>query len=259
LKPDSVDALGGMIRTDLALKRPAAARSRVDAALAKSPQSVPLLMLGGLMLTTVGDMPQAEAIYRRAIAVDPSNLDAYMRLGGILKQQQRLDEAKNEYAAAADRSPDAVGARTMVGIILTLQGKHAEARKQYEDVMARHPKAVVAANNLAWYYAEEGRDLDTALKLAQAAKAGLPNNPETSDTLGWVYYKKGLASLAVASFKESSEQTPANPIVLYHLGLAYLKNGNNQEAKQALQRALKLDPSFEGAEDAKRALSSIQG
>ena len=52
----------------------------------------------------------------------------------------------------------------------------------------------VAANNLAWMFAETGENLDMALQLAQAATRRVPEQPEIQDTLGWIYYKKGLAA-----------------------------------------------------------------
>jgi Tfp pilus assembly protein PilF len=47
--------------------------------------------------------------------------------------------------------------------------------------------------------------------------------------------------------------------VHYRLGLAYLKNGDQNNAQQSLQRALKLNPEFDGSEEAKRVLASMKG
>ena len=79
-----------------------------------------------------------------------------------------------------------------------------------------------------------------------------------SDTLGWVYYKKGLASLAVTSFEEAIKQGPSNPSVHYRLGLAYFKNGDQKKARDSFLHALKLSPTFKEAEDAKRELASLK-
>jgi len=40
---------------------------------------------------------------------------------------------------------------------------------------------------------------------------------------------------------------------------AYAKNGNKQEAQRSLEQALKLNPSFAGADDAKRVLGTLKG
>ena len=48
------------------------------------------------------------------------------------------------------------------------------------------------------------RNLDVALGLAQTAKSQLANDPQVANTLGWVYYKKGLPGLAVPILRDSS-------------------------------------------------------
>jgi tetratricopeptide (TPR) repeat protein len=144
-------------------------------------------------------------------------------------------------------------------MILQLQNKPAEAQARYEKVMAMDPKAAIAANNLAWMYAERGGNLDVALQLAQTAKGQLADRPEVNDTLGWVYYKKGLAELAIAPLRESVDKAPKVAAYQYHLGLAYAKNGNKADARKALELALSLDPKFDGAADAQRVLAGLKG
>ena len=59
----------------------------------------------------------------------------------------------------------------MVGLIYQMQKRTDEARQAFERVVALDPKAPIAANNLAWIYAENGGNLDVALQHAQAAHA----------------------------------------------------------------------------------------
>src|SRR5205085_6250825 len=110
--------------------------------------------------------------------------------------------------------------------ILEAQGKPAEAQRVYEGILATRPREAWPANNLAWLYAEHGGNLDVALRLAQTAKELLPNAPQISDTLGWIYYKKHLADTAIPALQASVKQDPRNPVYRYHLGLAYLKSGD---------------------------------
>ena len=69
------------------------------------------------------------------------------------------------------------------------------------SVLAASPRAIVAANNLAWLYAENGGNLDVALSLAQTASQQAPDDPKVNDTLGWIFYKKSLAGQAVAALQ----------------------------------------------------------
>jgi tetratricopeptide (TPR) repeat protein len=77
------------------------------------------------------------------------------------------------------------------------------------------------------------------------------------DTLGLVYYKKGLFESAIGEFADSLEQMPDNAVVHYHLGQAYYKKGDKVPAKAELEKALKLDQDFEGADQARQILSTI--
>ena len=146
----------------------------------------------------------------------------------------------------------------MVGVLLGLQGKHDEAAKAYESVMKISPRAGVAANNLAFIYATRGTNLDAALQLAQTAKQQMPANWEVDDTLGFVFYKKGLPDLAISPLVGCVEKAPKEPTCHYHLGLAYAKIGDKEKAAKSLEKALALQPAFEGADEARAALASLK-
>jgi tetratricopeptide (TPR) repeat protein len=85
-----------------------------------------------------------------------------------------------------------------------------------------------------------------------------PHSPEVSDTLGSVYAKKGLPALAVPAFQFSINADPANPLYLYHLGLAYVQEGDNPKARGAIERALALNKPFEGRDDAQKKLAGLR-
>jgi Flp pilus assembly protein TadD len=146
----------------------------------------------------------------------------------------------------------------MAAIILHMQDKPEEARSRYEKVLEVDPQAAVAANNLAWLYAEGGHNLDVALQLAQTAKAKLPDHPDVNDTLGWIYYKKELATLAIKPLQESIAAAPTNSTYHYHLGLAYAKAGDISNARRSFDRALKHGPPADSASEIRSALAALQ-
>jgi tetratricopeptide (TPR) repeat protein len=168
----------------------------------------------------------------------------------------QLDRALSEYQALANRSQSRAGALTLVGMIQEARGDRKAAQQEYEKVLALDPTAGVAANNLAWMYAESDR-LDEALKLATVAQAQL-KRPEAEDTLGWIYYRKGLLQHAIGAFERAASKAPNNPVYHYHLGLAQLKQGNDAQGRAALKRALTLKPDFNGAEEARKALEETK-
>jgi tetratricopeptide (TPR) repeat protein len=258
----SIEALSGLVSLELGAGKIAEARSRVDARLTETPDNARVLMLAARVYAAEGDPARAEGALRRVVKTDPANLQASAMLGQLLLSEQKLEQAKTEFASLATRHPGTASetaGNTMVALILSAQNRRAEAQKQYEQILAASPRSVVAANNLAWMYAEQGSNLDAALRLAQTAVAEAPDQPALNDTLGWVYYKKGLQGHAIAAFRRSVDKDGANPLYHYHLGLAYAKNGDHSRARQSLQKALALDPNFVGSSDARKTLASIVG
>ena len=259
LDQNNLEALSVLISLDFAAKNRAGAVARIDARVARTPNDAAVLLLAARTYARAGDLAKAEQMLRKTVEVDASNFDAYSMLGRLYISQKRLDDALAEFQLLSKRQARPIQAHTVAGVILEAQNKPQEARKHYEQALALDPGMPVAANNLAWMYAETGENLDLALQMAQAATRRLPNNPAIQDTLGWIYYKKGLAALAIAPFQKSIELDPKNPIFHFHLGLAHLKNGDSPKARIALRDALALAPDFAGAAEAKQVLASLKG
>jgi putative PEP-CTERM system TPR-repeat lipoprotein len=256
LEPKYVEAFQGLVATDLATREFTMARTRVDSRVASEPTAA-ILTIAGLTYAATGDSEGAERLLRRAIEADSTYLAAYAALGRVYVSQHKLDAARQEFETLAERSPRPVSALTMAGMILQAEGNVPLARERFERALKIDPEAAVAANNLAWIYAEHGGNLDVALELAQTAHRRLPEVPEVNDTLGFVYYQKNLASAAIPRFKESIEKSPNNPMYHYHLGLAYARALEPERAREALTRALILKSDFEGAQHARELLTSL--
>jgi putative PEP-CTERM system TPR-repeat lipoprotein len=257
LSPSSTDALSGLIALDFAERHPDAAKARIAERIRDDKASPDLLMLGARTYMAAGDQAEAEKLFRRVIAADASHLPAYAALAQLYLQQRRLDEALAEFDSLAGRDRNPVAALTASGMILETQGKKEEARRRYERALAADQSAAVAANNLAWMQAESGENLDVALQLAQTAYSKLPENADVSDTLGFVYYKKGLYPQAVKMLRASVEKEPTQPLFHYHLGLALSKSGDSEGAVKHLSKALEL-PNFSEAAEARAVLATLK-
>jgi tetratricopeptide (TPR) repeat protein len=257
LAPGAAEPLTGLVALDLADKKPEEARARVDRQLKAAPDDPALLLLGARLNLQLKDFAAAEPMLRKVITLQPSQLPAYDLLGNLYFTQQRHEEALREFDALSQRQPDNVGAATMSGIILEAMGKGEEARARYEAVVQRNPRAAVASNNLAWMYAAKGGNLDVALQLAQAAKREMPQAGEVNDTLGYVYLRKNLPGLALPLLRDAVAKLPDEPLARYHLALALQQQGDGPGARRELEQALKLNPAFEGADEARRVLSTL--
>jgi tetratricopeptide (TPR) repeat protein len=257
--PLEPSALEGMVVVELRQKRQAAARSRLDAAVAAAPKNAEVQMMAAqLYVTAFNDPAAGEAAIKRAIATDSSNLAAYGLLAKLYVFTKNLPAATAEFEKLSQRQPKSVANLTAVGLLYQMQSKADQAKAGYERALAIDPRAPIPANNLAQLYSDRNENLDVALQLAQTAKAGLPTAHEVDDTLGWIYYKKGNGPMAVTSLKQAVAGQPDNPVYLYHLGAAYALNKDKTNARQLLEKGLKLQPNFPGADDARRILDSLK-
>ena len=170
LHPSSFEAFSGLIAVDIDENNVARARAKVEDRLQKSPKDPATLALAAATFAILREPRRQEELLRRLIEVAPNNLQAFAGLASLYAQENRLDEARAGFEALALRAPRSVGVQTMIAVILQAQRNDAEAEKAYEKVLKMDPGAGLAANNLAWIYADAGRNLDAALELAQMAK-----------------------------------------------------------------------------------------
>lgn len=258
LDPALHEARVGLITAYVAERNLTAADARLAEWREKEPADTRLKVLGARIDLVAGRAGQAERTLRELVTNDSSQLDAYDLLGRLYLSQGQGDRAIAEYRALAERTKAPAGALTMIGLILEARGDREAAQKQYEEIVAASPRSGVAANNLAWIYAETGRP-DEAIKLATVAQEELRGRPEPEDTLGWAYYQKGLAGHAIGAFERAIARSPRNPLYHYHLGLAQLKVGSKARAREAFEKALELKPDFPGADDARARLRAAGG
>jgi tetratricopeptide (TPR) repeat protein len=250
----SYTAIAGLTTIDLLQRNTAAARTRVEARLAETPQDVRVLLLASRVYMAASDAATAERTLRRVVDLAPADSRAYALLGSIYIAQKRLPEARAEYDRLAAKSPKNVAVRTVAAMLSHSTNDIEDAKRRYREILDIDGSAAVAANNLAWILTEEGKDLDEALRLAERAAASAPNRPEIQDTLGWIYYRKELPLLAIPRFEKSVAEEPENATYRYHLALAHAKSGNVAQAKEAVTVALKLDPNHREARELQATL-----
>ena len=202
---------------------------------------------------------EAEAAFRESQKLNENYLPPYYALANIYIVTGKTDQAISEFKSVLVKNPKAAAPHMSLGVIYEMRKEMDLAETHFQKAIEINPNYTVAANNLAYILAEKGKDLNKALELAQKAKGTAPDNAGTMDTLGWVYYKKGLYDSAISEFSDALEKKPEEPMVNYHMGLARYKKGDISKAKSALEQALSLNPEFDGADDAKRILKEIEG
>ena len=108
--------------------------------------------------------------------------------------------------------------------------------------LAIDDRNVAVLNNLAYYLSED--DPDGALKYAEQAAEASPDNPGIQDTLGWIYYRKGLYRNAAPHLKSAVYTKPIDQRE-FHLAMCYLKLGDREVGQNLLHSAISKDPELQ--------------
>jgi tetratricopeptide (TPR) repeat protein len=229
--------------------------ARLQQFVADNPNSAQGHIILGVLQFDSKDTSAAQAEFERAIQIDPKNVQGYLRMGGVYQEKNQTDAAIEQYQKALDLQPKFAPLVTMVGNLYLDKGDLETARKYYERALQADPNYAVAIANIAWVDAQEGKDLDVALGLAQKAKSLMPEVPSISDTLAWVMYKKGNYAGAIPLLQDCVKRSPDSAQYRYHLGLALIAAGQKEAGKTQLRAALQMNKlKAADQEQAKQAL-----
>ena len=209
---------------------------------------------------------------RRAVELDPDYTPAYSALAEIYFGTQQPDRAIDEYKKITERRPDDFVAIRNIGLIEAGRNNLDAAAEYYRRVLSIRPDEPVAANNLAALYADhEKGNAEEAIRLGQDVVRRFPNEPGFADTLGWVYYRRGLYRDSVEQLKRAVDGAVKrggdNSLYRWHLGAALAKNGDKAAARRELQKSLELaaqeqqrpnkPPTLTPVDEVRRTLDSL--
>lgn len=259
--PASTDALQGMMNTYLVQKQVDQAIAAAKAQIAKTPSSSGFYDLLGTALFQKKDFGGADAALHKSIELDKNNSDALVKLAQTQAAEGKSDQALATYQQSIKDHPKEISFYILAGMLYESQRNWEQAKNMYQQALNIQHDNPLASNNLAYVMLQQGGNVDVALAMAQTARRGMPDSPNAADTLGWAYYEKGVYQSAIDMFQESLRLNEKkggadDATVHYHLALAYQKLNQVSQARQQLERVLKINPNNG---DAKKALSELRG
>jgi tetratricopeptide (TPR) repeat protein len=153
------------------------------------------------------DPPAAAAAAARALEIDPRLADAELLLAELDLDNTRYDEARERIGRVLAHNPSHLGARALRAAIAFVRGDRAAFDAEAKETLAIHPS-----------FGE----------IYRAAGELAARNYRFDD--------------AVAMAREAVNLDPASASAHADLGMHLMRTGDEPQARQALDRAFKLDP-----------------
>jgi tetratricopeptide (TPR) repeat protein len=137
-----------------------------------------------------GDLKDAAAAYRRALAGQPDLVEARVRLGRVLTLRGNIDESLRILGpiGAGDDAESRYLARLFEGDALERRGNFPEAERQYLAAFAALPRAQSARLALGHLRHLRGSRADAAATVRATAE----DRAAADDTDPWFWYARGL-------------------------------------------------------------------
>jgi Tfp pilus assembly protein PilF len=251
--PEEVRALEALARGYAAQKQDAVALRKIREYASMRPKSVGVQQFLGLWLLNNGRPVEARQVLEAAKAADPNSAVLDLALARVDLAEDKLEAARQRLSALVQRNERNDEARYLLAMLETKTGRYSEAIAHYRKLADNDEPDLVVLNNLAALLSEYGDQPDEALKYAQKAQEIAPNDAAVEDTIGWVFYRKGIYPTAVRHL-ENAVAKEATARRRYHLAMAYAKNGDVKRAQAILDLAVQMDPKLPESQLASRVV-----
>ncbi|MDF1591353.1 MAG: tetratricopeptide repeat protein [Desulfobacterales bacterium] len=177
---------------------------------------------------------------KEALKKQPDNPDLWMYLGSFYEELEDFSRAEQALQQALKIDPDSPKIYFRLGVVYDKWNRKDASIDAMKQVIRLDPQNANALNYLGYTYADLGRNLDEAEHLIKEALKYKPDDGYITDSLGWVYFKKGRIKEALLYLEKAVSLVPDDPIILEHLGDAYLKANQHDKALEYYQRSLLL-------------------
>jgi tetratricopeptide (TPR) repeat protein len=254
LNPGDIRALTGLKQSYSAQRQLPAAVEKVKHYAAQQPKSAPVQQFLGLMLLASGDPQPARVAFMAAKAADPNYYQADLALTQMDAADRKWDAAIGRLNTLIAANPRNATAHLWLGVAELARNNQSAALKEFQTVVEINPDNAQALNNVAYLLSEHGNKPDEALKYATKAQELAPDHPLYMGTLGWILYRKGLYPESV-KYLERAATKGKDPVIKYHLAMAYGKLGRFDRGRIVLGEALKGNPNLPEANAARELLA----
>lgn len=194
-----------------------------------------------------GNNEEAIKTGEKALKYFPEDLDLLLQVAGLyasvdttaamgyLKTALGLVGESDSYGRSA--------VYTAMGDVYSSIDSIKQAMPYYQMAINADPENSLALNNMAYFIALTGGDLDEAETMVRKSLDLSPDNVNALDTYAWVLFKKKEYKYAKTEIDRALEAEVTPSADLYeHAGDIYFMNGLPDEALEYWEKALEMNP-----------------
>ena len=211
----------------------------------------------GQLHEEMGDFETAIAMSKRAVALRPESVDYRYVIGSQLLRMGEVEEAVAQLRTVVEERPWHHGAQYNLGQALMRLGEEAEAEthlalaeeaqqiqqeiNEAHEAVNRDPSDVQNWLHLSEVHRKAGM-YDRALDAYKRAIAIIPNDLRMHVNLASLMLESGDADGAIAQYRMVVDRDPSLADAWLNLGVAYGNAERYDEARQAWEMTIRLDP-----------------
>ncbi len=193
--------------------------------------------------------PEALDAYRRATELDPTLALPWNSLGNLYRADERLAEAEAAYRRASQLDPTLPWPYHSLALLEAQQGRPEQAIPLYQQALEHHQRDVDRA--VSWNHLGEAYvALDRLTEADRAYRQAMALDPAYAwpyHNLGLLAERRGELPAALTAFRlalERHQRDQAKALAWNELGYVNSQLNRTQEAIDAYQSAVQLDPTY---------------
>ena len=194
----------------------------------------------------LGKLKEAEGLYQQSLTTYPNYYRALAGMAQLRAAQKKYGEAVELYQKAIAILPMPEYAAALGDVYMKI-GEPKKAKQQYDlvEYIGRLNALNQALYNreLAYFYADHDIKLTEALDLAKR-ELDYRKDIYAYDLLAWNLYKNGKLAEARDAIEEALKLGTKDAKLFYHAGMIHYRLGDQDKAKEFLNRALSTNPHF---------------
>lgn len=171
--------------------------------------------------------------FKKVLAFDPQNTDAYASLGKIYQGKGNMSEAIKNFKMGVQLDRTSVTAHNNLGNAYLQNKQYTEAEKEFKTSARMDPINPLADYTLGIMYTQTERFAEAETQFKKVAKVS-PRDGNVPYSMGVLFNKMGRSEEAAKQLEKALTLKKDFPAANYELGVAYSKMGEADKAADQL-------------------------